>query len=808
VPAEARDDGALLEAPSFGALRAPVPARNGDEPCTEPAAVPPAGIDDGTIRHFALIRRADKALTVWVSSEPPPARRAQATRRGSRLIDVVRIWATDFVTWLECGEGSPPEFLTHLGHVAATVLRAVNQRQPSSPPPPLLTTAAATFDIAAAAAAAAAAGATAAAGAAATAAVATAAIVAAAAAGAAATVAGAAAAAAAIAIASDAAATASDAAAVAAAVNNPASAAAAVAWGSTPEVASAVAVPEVAPARGLKLACASTHPAPTCTAADCPATVTIEVQIDGGANSNLLSHAAATALCRLTPAQGIIGGIAGGLDYSAVALGVVHLAGGPDPLSLSFLCTPDEKKNVLSESVLLDMHGIEVRKQPQRLLFADGSTGEMHRRNGLYYAMLQFQPAPATAIASTAAAAISPEAASALPSSSDLALLWAARLGTNADGLTCTSHAVHGVNIDKLLPAVRDAVNASKKLCAILSEAYAYGDVRYESEPTSFKGYSIRRDRAARPIQLTFPQKVDEAVRSHLPELIDVGDVKLPAGKALQRLADDLVLAAPTPGKLTALQVRVQQLIGSLKYIELLHPRIALILHRLSCVMSCPPPEAYDTARAALASVYGERFVGITYGGAGLSASPRFSGAIAAHIDLSEPAGLALEAHADASWGDRNLIGIVLTYGGGAVLHQCKKTGLLVDCTMEAEAIIATGKAAEVVTFTREVGRAIGALCDGPTLIGTDNFANLSIGSGKGTPSRSKHFLRCYHVLVQRVAAGDVVLQHVGDTQMAADFLTRSQPPSSSSAYATSSTCGRPLCNAASGAIFPTMYTP
>ena len=164
------------------------------------------------------------------------------------------------------------------------------------------------------------------------------------------------------------------------------------------------------------------------------------------------------------------------------------------------------------------------------------------------------------------------------------------------------------------------------------------------------------------------------------------------------------------------------------------------------------------------------------YGGTGLSASSRFSGAIAAHMDLSEPAGPALEAHANASWGDRNLIGIVLTYGGGAVLHQCKKTGLLVYCTMEAKAI-ATGKAAEVVTFAREVGRAIGAPCDGPTLIGTDNLANLSIGSGKGTPSRSKHFLRRYHVLVQRVAAGDVVLRHVGNTQMAADFLTNQVGP-------------------------------
>jgi hypothetical protein len=202
--------------------------------------------------------------------------------------------------------------------------------------------------------------------------------------------------------------------------------------------------------------------------------------------------------------------------------------------------------------------------------------------------------------------------------------------------------------------------------------------------------------------------------------------------------------------------------------------------------------------------------VGITYGGAGLSASPRFSGAIAAHMDLSEPAGPALEAHADASWGDRNLIGIVLTYGGGAVLHQCKKTGLLVDCTMEAEAI-ATGKAAEVVTFAREVGRAIGAPCDGPTLIGTDNLANLSISSGKGTPSRSKHFLRRYHVLVQRVARRGRRWLFCAMSAIRRWRLifspSGSRPPSLSSACATSPTRGRSLCNAASGAIFPIMYT-
>jgi len=179
---------------------------------------------------------------------------------------------------------------------------------------------------------------------------------------------------------------------------------------------------------------------------------------------------------------------------------------------------------------------------------------------------------------------------------------------------------------------------------------------------------------------------------------------------------------------------------------------------------------ARASARAAAADSVAsraERFVGITYGGAGLFGGQRLSGAIAAHIDVSEPAGLDLEAHADASWGDRNLYSIVLLYGGGAFLHQCKKVGLLIDYTMEVEAV-ATGKVAEVVAYAREVGRAISAPCHGPTLIGTDNLANLSVRSGKGT--RSKHFLRRYHVLMQRVAAGDVALRHVGDTQMAVDF--------------------------------------
>lgn len=316
--------------------------------------------------------------------------------------------------------------------------------------------------------------------------------------------------------------------------------------------------------------------------------------------------------------------------------------------------------------------------------------------------------------------------------------------------------------------------SASRALCAILSDRY--GDVRYETEPTSFKGYSIRRDRPARLLQLTMPQKIDEAARAHLPQLLDGGALpRLPAGRRLSDIADGMALVSPAPAKLNPQQVRTQQLIGSLKFIELLHPRLSLLLHRLSCIMSAPPAEAYDVALAALALVHAEKHIGITYGGAGLAASPRLDARLAAHIDISEPAPSNLVAHADSTWGDRNVYGLVLTYAGGAVLHQTKKISLIVDSSMEAEAV-ASGRAAEHVAYAREVLRALGTPIDGPTLVGTDNLANMRVGSLAGCPSRSRHFLRRYHVLLQRVAAGEVILRHVPSAQMAADFLTKWLP--------------------------------
>ena len=274
------------------------------------------------------------------------------------------------------------------------------------------------------------------------------------------------------------------------------------------------------------------------------------------------------------------------------------------------------------------------------------------------------------------------------------------------------------------------------------------------------------------------PQKIVEAAREHAPELLEGGTPKVPSGKKLQNVADALELApmrdptSETKIGLTKRQRRTQQLIGSLKFIEQLHPRISLILHRLSCVMSRPPPDAYEVAVAALAAVYDERDTGITFGGEPRNDAPRLSGHMRASIDLDAPPPHGLEGHADATWGDRNVYGLVLTFAAAAVLCQTKKIALIVDSSMETEAI-ASAKAGEAVSFAREILRGLGIPAEQPTLIGTDNLSNQSVISGLGAPSRSMHFLRRYGVLKQRVAQGECDVRHVPDAEMPADFLTK-----------------------------------
>ena len=146
-----------------------------------------------------------------------------------------------------------------------------------------------------------------------------------------------------------------------------------------------------------------------------------------------------------------------------------------------------------------------------------------------------------------------------------------------------------------------------------------------------------------------------------------------------------------------------------------------------------------------------------------------------ANIDLTKPAGVGLEASADATWCDRNVYALLLTFACAAVFHQTKKIGLLLDSSHEAEAV-ASAKAGEYVSYAREVLRALGVMPAGPTPILTDNLANCLVARDATSAARARHFLRRYTVLQQRIRSAEVQVFKIDDPNMPADFLTKWLP--------------------------------
>ena len=340
--------------------------------------------------------------------------------------------------------------------------------------------------------------------------------------------------------------------------------------------------------------------------------------------------------------------------------------------------------------------------------------------------------------------------------------------------------------VDDILISEAAGYDIAEKTIAALRSCF--GSVTSEREPTSFVGYKLQRDRAARTLTISMPQKIIEACGEHLPQIID-GKASVLSGKKLMDAADSLALDPRSPTtKLTPVQVKTQRIIGSLKFIERAMPKLSLILHRLSCVMSSPCPAALDVALAALSQAYADRNVGITFGGTG-DDTARFEGRMQANLDLTTPAGASLEASADATWCNRSVYGMILTYARGAIFHHTKKIGMILDSSTEAESV-ATAKAGEQISYAREILRALGVMPDGPTPILTDNLANMLIARDATSAARARHFLRRYTVLQQRIAAGEVTIFKIDDPNMPADFLTKWIPARKlrdSVAYATNS---------------------
>eukprot|EP00966_Prymnesium_polylepis_P188921 4377430-Prymnesium_polylepis.1 len=243
----------------------------------------------------------------------------------------------------------------------------------------------------------------------------------------------------------------------------------------------------------------------------------------------------------------------------------------------------------------------------------------------------------------------------------------------------------------------------TKRTVAMLTKRY--GKMTHDLNPSSFAGYRVNITRSATHTEvcLSQEQKVVEAARKYLPELLDgITPTQLLTGKQLEQALDNLALPV------VAVQKMTQRIIGDLKYFERgSMPRLTRMVHRLSCVMGFPPASGLICAQSVLAVAYEHRHDTITFGTINASSvrPPPQNGQLSNCLSHGAPA--QLECSADAALAPVIVYSILLTFAGASIAHVCKKIGTAVGSTHDAENI-ATVKASELLVYARVVLKALG----------------------------------------------------------------------------------------------------
>ena len=346
--------------------------------------------------------------------------------------------------------------------------------------------------------------------------------------------------------------------------------------------------------------------------------------------------------------------------------------------------------------------------------------------------------------------------------------------------------------------------------------------LKWEAEPTVYAGVRIARSLDRKRLSMDVRQKVVEAARDLIPDVLDKkpGAAKaygILQGAKLQRGLDELHLdpiedgASAATYKMSKEQKQYQMGVGKLRYICERMPRLQLHVAKLSKVAARPMvPHAMVCLRSVAAMALEANADSITYDREATAPRPQMAlkgemryvddGKDMGHgsssgVTLEAGAPCQTEGHADATWNrfndvydtDGNLTtdairmlreapddyyGILVTRAGAAVAAKCATLKLVTSASMFAEEH-ATTKVLNVTQFVDAIEQALGQGGQGPTLITTDNKANQLVGSGQSGAARSRHHLRKYLEIQQAVALGNVILRHVPDAENPADFLTK-----------------------------------
>ena len=128
---------------------------------------------------------------------------------------------------------------------------------------------------------------------------------------------------------------------------------------------------------------------------------------------------------------------------------------------------------------------------------------------------------------------------------------------------------------------------------------------------------------------------------------------------------------------------------------------------------------------------------------------------------------LKLEGFTDSSFesdrdDSKSVSGYVFTLNTGVICWKSSKQGTVADSVCEAEYIAASDAAKEAVwlrKFLDELG--VASFLDGPVILYCDSTGAIAQAKELRTHHRTKHILRCYHLVREIVERGDIDLRKI-----------------------------------------------
>jgi len=205
------------------------------------------------------------------------------------------------------------------------------------------------------------------------------------------------------------------------------------------------------------------------------------------------------------------------------------------------------------------------------------------------------------------------------------------------------------------------------------------------------------------------------------------------------------------------------RLVGSLQWLALAtRPDMAQAVSELARFVAKPTDEHWHAAHHVLRYLNGTSSLGLLYGVPVEDESARLFG------------------WSDADWAGcpttrRSRTAYAFKYGHGAVSWSSRMQPTVSLSTVEAEFKALSEAAREGIWLVRLVGD-LGRDHDGPLVLLNDNTGAEAVASNAANSSKLKHVALQYHFIRERVASGEIALEHTPTHRMAADSLTKAVP--------------------------------